>query len=833
MPFALDSSPELNEISEALNYLLANFGANIAADPNTGQISGPSGIVVAYLYKYIAIKYADSFDGSSGFSDSPTDKEYYGVNNSNSSVESTNPADYIWYKVAGGGFGTTKFLFYQVAGGRQINFVVDTVAPDDTYLQAGTSAIDLDVITTATAYQNASPTIYQWTTSSTAPARPTTTTTYYWNTGVYTAPAGWSTTIPVNTASDYYLWAITIPLTVVSTTATSILDWTSTSYPIYVDSKNGGTGPTGPSGATGPTGAGTPGATGPRSSFIYFYYNTAQSSAPTAPLSSEVSYNFSTRSATITTAGWSSSFSPSALSTVSANNKYYAISVVFSEVTYGGSQNTPVITGPFTWENFNGLVTFTNLSSGQDATGAVTTYIDGGTIITDTLVVDRIKNNTSGIFNGVGTFGLGTNSSVGPYRGAGAFTSGSYSLFGVVSGNTGGGNALGGGTVASNSSFTGTIFNGASGIFTASISGNVMTVTSMLGGVIYPGTTLAGVGVTSGTIVVAYITGSGGTGTYYVSISQTASSGTKGTSGAYLEVSSIASGSVSIGSLVSGAGVAANTIIVGFSSGTLGGVGTYIVNINQAVSSQAMTGTNSSAGVTGVGYGNSTLSTYKNQGSIGTSDSGGTFQTGGASNLQSATTADIRLAYYTGGVSYSYYIYSGTAHPFTAGHDALQLLTEAEPSIGDLMVDVELISAPTVSDCITQMTVSTSANQNGVIGVYTGQTAAGFVPAALADYVEAPDGTVTQVQLKPEYANIYETYRCIGVNAIGEGKINVCGQNGDIAIGDFIVASDTAGKGMKQSDDVFHSYTVAKARENVTFSSPTEVKQIACIYMGG
>jgi hypothetical protein len=38
---------------------------------------------------------------------------------------------------------------------------------------------------------------------------------------------------------------------------------------------------------------------------------------------------------------------------------------------------------------------------------------------------------------------------------------------------------------------------------------------------------------------------------------------------------------------------------------------------------------------------------------------------------------------------------------------------------------------------------------------------------------------------------------------------------------------------MKQSDDVIHSYTVAKAREAATFSSPTEVKMIACIYVSG
>jgi hypothetical protein len=201
--------------------------------------------------------------------------------------------------------------------------------------------------------------------------------------------------------------------------------------------------------------------------------------------------------------------------------------------------------------------------------------------------------------------------------------------------------------------------------------------------------------------------------------------------------------------------------------------------------------------------------------------------------LQTAVTADIRLAYYTGGISYAYYITSGAAYPFTAGHDGLQLLSESTPSIGDLMVDVAVVAAPNVNDSITQMTVTTSANQKGVIGVFTGVCGNDFVPASLGYYTEGVQGCMNNFVMKPEYADIYSTYRPIGVNAIGEGKINVCGQGGDIAVGDFIVASDIAGKGMKQADDVFYSYTIAKSREAVTFSSPTEVKQIACIYMGG
>ena len=149
MPFALMNEPSQSEVSEAINYLLANFGSNIAADPNTGQITGPSGIVIAYLYRYLAIKYADSFDGSVNFGDSPTNRGYYGLRNTDSSVESTNYADYIWYKVEGG-FGTTNFLWYITSGGRQVQFFVGNASPALGYATVGTGSIDLDIITSTT-----------------------------------------------------------------------------------------------------------------------------------------------------------------------------------------------------------------------------------------------------------------------------------------------------------------------------------------------------------------------------------------------------------------------------------------------------------------------------------------------------------------------------------------------------------------------------------------------------------------------------------------------------------------------------------------------------------
>lgn len=541
--------------------------------------------------------------------------------------------------------------------------------------QSGLSALSTAFVWAPVApagLNNATVYLYNKNTSTTPPALFSGTFTYTFATGVLSGGTfnGWAQTPPSIAAGEYLFVSLA---TASSTAATDTIATSEFSTPRVM------------------SGTGTAGSTGPRSSFIYFYYNTAQGTAPTAPTTSQVSYNFSTNTASTTASGWTTSFTPSSLGTTSANNKYWAISVTFSEATYGGSQNTPVITGPFNWENFNGLVTFTNLSQGKDATGAVTTYIDGGTITTNTLLAQTIKSNAPATYNTYATFGLGVSTSAAGWLSAATFASTNFSVAGAIAINTAAGPAI--------------------------------------------------LGATTSTV-------------------------------------------------------------------------------------------DTRSAIVGVGGANSDASTYRNLGAIGAGDSAGIFQTAGTGNVAvGPATADIRLAYYTGGTSYAYYVYSGAAYPFTAGHDALQLLTESLPEIGDLMVDVALIAAPNVSDAITEMTVSSYANEKGIIGVYTGKTGTDFVPASLAEYVEI-DG-VSTVQLKPEYADIYDTYRCIGVNAIGEGKINVCGQGGDIEIGDFIVSSDMAGKGMKQTDDVFHSYTVAKARQSVTFSSPDEVKQIACIYMGG
>jgi len=69
-----------------------------------------------------------------------------------------------------------------------------------------------------------------------------------------------------------------------------------------------------------------------------------------------------------------------------------------------------------------------------------------------------------------------------------------------------------------------TLSNNDGSSFTASISGTTMTVSAVASGAVLVGATVVGTGVTAGTRIVSLGTGTGGTGTYTVSDSQTVSS---------------------------------------------------------------------------------------------------------------------------------------------------------------------------------------------------------------------------------------------------------------------------------------------------------------------
>lgn len=172
----------------------------------------------------------------------------------------------------------------------------------------------------------------------------------------------------------------------------------------------------------------------------------------------------------------------------------------------------------------------------------------------------------------------------------------------------------------------------------------------------------------------------------------------------------------------------------------------------------------------------------------------------------------VRAGYFSGDV-----VVTGTVNPFTGSHVCL---TTSSCEEGDIVVDTGTVNKIDVSNVVGEVSISITDNQKSAVGVFVKSMtkesfSTGVDPNGLFNDIDDTGKTFCQI------------------NSVGEGQINVCGQNGNIEVGDLIVTSEMDGKGMKQSDDIVRNYTVAKAREAVTFSSPDEVRQIACIYMCG
>ena len=152
------------------------------------------------------------------------------------------------------------------------------------------------------------------------------------------------------------------------------------------------------------------------------------------------------------------------------------------------------------------------------------------------------------------------------------------------------------------SRYTWRISNPSNAIFTGSISGTTLTVTSVSSGIIAANQSLSGIGVTSETIITALGTGSGGVGTYTVNLSQTVASRTLNSStvgakftaaitGTTMTVSAMTSGTIYVGQTIQGAGITAGTIVSALGTGS-GGVGTYTVSASQTIASETMYGLN-------------------------------------------------------------------------------------------------------------------------------------------------------------------------------------------------------------------------------------------------
>jgi hypothetical protein len=135
-------------------------------------------------------------------------------------------------------------------------------------------------------------------------------------------------------------------------------------------------------------------------------------------------------------------------------------------------------------------------------------------------------------------------------------------------------------------------------VFTGTVSGTTLTVTSVKSGTLAVGQHFFAVGALQESVITALGTGTGGTGTYTLGLAQTIASSqmytsspgaviTAAISGTTLTVASVASGTLYVGQTIQGAGITVQTIITALGTGS-GGAGTYTVNNSQTIASITM-----------------------------------------------------------------------------------------------------------------------------------------------------------------------------------------------------------------------------------------------------
>ncbi|KID56842.1 hypothetical protein JF50_13160 [Pseudoalteromonas luteoviolacea] len=170
-------------------------------------------------------------------------------------------------------------------------------------------------------------------------------------------------------------------------------------------------------------------------------------------------------------------------------------------------------------------------------------------------------------------------------------------------------------------------------------------------------------------------------------------------------------------------------------------------------------------------------------------------------------------------------VYAGKGFkPFTGLHEGLiSKLIQLTP--GDIVCDDVLVNMSDISNAIFKMVPSTKCAQRNVRGIYVSRKA--LTNENLPEGLRGFKGSLKFNQYK-------DSHDIIEFNALGEGLLNVCGQGGNIESGDYLCSSDLPGKAMRQAEqDYERPFTIAQARHSVTFTSSTQIKKIAVIYLRG
>jgi hypothetical protein len=131
---------------------------------------------------------------------------------------------------------------------------------------------------------------------------------------------------------------------------------------------------------------------------------------------------------------------------------------------------------------------------------------------------------------------------------------------------------------------SGTASAGFTGTGSVVLGSEVLTIAAATDGILSVGDTVTATGVPAGTTILNQLTGpAGGAGTYTMSAEATATeAGPEAvtSTSTVLNVTAITAGSYNVGDLISGSGVTAGTTIVALGTGT-GGIGTYVLSVAQ------------------------------------------------------------------------------------------------------------------------------------------------------------------------------------------------------------------------------------------------------------
>lgn len=147
------------------------------------------------------------------------------------------------------------------------------------------------------------------------------------------------------------------------------------------------------------------------------------------------------------------------------------------------------------------------------------------------------------------------------------------------------------GTIVGGASATGSDIAAGTFSTTGSVLGDVLTVTAVGSGTLYPGATVANAGLATGTKIVNQISGTtGGVGTYRLNVAgQTVAAGQTITGTYGILTIGTATGTFVVGDILTGGTIAVPTAITANITGSGGTGGTMVVDVNTVVSSATLT----------------------------------------------------------------------------------------------------------------------------------------------------------------------------------------------------------------------------------------------------